>query len=287
MDLDGKVALVTGASRGVGAATAVAFAAAGCDVACAARSTRASPGRLAGTLDDTVARIEVLGRSGLAVPTDLADEASVVQMVRDTIGHFGRLDVLVNNAAIVYLGGYDMPLELFDRVVAVNLRAPLVAMREAIPAMRDQRSGAIVNVSSAIALMYVPNLMAYGTAKVALERLTVDIAQQLLPFGITANLFRIDLPCDSEGYRANAPDADTDSWEPCDVPAEGIVWVARQGVEMTGRRLSMRRLREEEQIMVSRAPRGNEQPVCPTELQDGVIEIESYMEDFDVSTQRS
>ena len=135
-DLDGKVALVTGASRGVGAATAVALAEAGCDVACAARSTRDQPQRTSGTIDETVPRIEAAGRRGLAVPTNLAVDAEVEAMVATTLDHFGRLDMLVNNAAITFIGDLDIPLHRFDLVMQVNMRAPLIAMREAVPAMR-------------------------------------------------------------------------------------------------------------------------------------------------------
>src|SRR5262245_45487612 len=110
-ELQGKVALVTGASRGVGAATAVALAEAGCGVAVAARSTAESPMRLPGTIDETVARIEELGGDALAVPTNLVDDADVVRMVARTVEHFGRLDLLVNNAAITFVGDLHIPLK--------------------------------------------------------------------------------------------------------------------------------------------------------------------------------
>src|SRR5262245_16182032 len=104
MDLGGKIALVTGASRGVGAATAVALAAAGCRVACAARSTQATPQKPSGTLDETVERIRASGGEAIAVPTNLAVEGEVVAMVQATVEHFGGLHVLVNNAAITFVG---------------------------------------------------------------------------------------------------------------------------------------------------------------------------------------
>jgi citronellol/citronellal dehydrogenase len=104
VDLQGKVALVTGASRGVGAATAVALAEAGCSVACAARSTEAQPQRTAGTLDEVVRRIEDRGGKALAVPTNLAEQEEVIAMVESTAEHFGALHILVNNAAITFVG---------------------------------------------------------------------------------------------------------------------------------------------------------------------------------------
>src|SRR2546425_10470179 len=109
MDLRGAVALVTGASRGVGRAIAIALADAGADVACAARATDAAPLKLPGTIDQTVHEIERRGRRGLAVPTDLSDPAQVETMVARTIAVYGRLDVLVNNAAITFTGDLDLP----------------------------------------------------------------------------------------------------------------------------------------------------------------------------------
>src|ERR1700735_1543288 len=126
-DLEGKVALVTGASRGVGAATAVALAEAGCRVACAARSTTDEPQRTPGTLDETVARIRDAGGEALAVPTNLAVADEVVALVERTGVHYGTVDVLVNNAAITFVGDIDIPLHRHDLVMEVDLRAPIIA----------------------------------------------------------------------------------------------------------------------------------------------------------------
>jgi citronellol/citronellal dehydrogenase len=255
MDLAGKVALVTGASRGVGAATAVALAQAGAKVACAARSTAARPQKTPGTIDDTLARIAAAGGDGIAVPTNLANEDEVVAMVRRAVAHFGRLDVLVNNAAITFVGDLDIPLERYDLIMNVDLRAPLVAMREAVPHMKRAGEGAIVNVSSAAALYPHAGLMAYGIAKLGLERLTIDAARQLQRHRIAVNCFRIDVPVASEGFVANTPGLDRSDWEPSEVAAEGIVWVLRRPAGFSGRRLGMHRLRETEGIMRSRAAR--------------------------------
>jgi citronellol/citronellal dehydrogenase len=270
-DLEGRVALVTGASRGVGAATAVALAEAGCHVACAARSTRAAPQRTAGTLEDTVAAVEERGARALAVPTDLARDQDVIAMVARTVDHFGRLDLLVNNAAITFIGDLDIPLRRYDLVMQVNLRAPLVALRESVPHLRVD-GGRVVNVSSVAALHPYPSLMAYGMSKIALERLTVDAAAQLAGSGIAVNCFRIDVPVASEGFVANTPGADHSNWEPAAVAAEGIVWMLRQPATYSGRRESMFALRRREGIMASRVPRPPTEPP-PTELTDGLIAV--------------
>src|SRR5438874_13568756 len=108
MELDGKVAIVTGASRGVGAATAMLLAERGCKVACAARATDAAPVPIPGTIDETVRKIAEAGGDAIAVPTNLAKEPEVERMVTSTIERFGRVDVLLNNAAITFPGDLDL-----------------------------------------------------------------------------------------------------------------------------------------------------------------------------------
>jgi citronellol/citronellal dehydrogenase len=255
MELQDRVALVTGASRGVGRAVAIALAQAGVDVACAARATDDSPLKLPGTIDETVRHVEEAGRRGLAVPTNLASEAEVERMVRGTIDHFGRLDILINNAAITFPGDLQLPMKRYDLIMAVNLRAALQAIQLVMPGMMERRAGAIVNVSSAAGLQPFPGLMAYGMSKAAMERMSVDAAQQLRPYDIAVNTFRIDVPVASEGFVANLPDIDHDDWEPTEVPAEGILWMLRQPPQYTGRNVGMVELRAAHGIMASRAKR--------------------------------
>ena len=255
MDLAGAVALVTGASRGVGAATAVALAEAGCAVACAARATDASPLPIPGTLDDTVRRITEAGGTAIAIPTNLAVDDDVRAMVETTLARLGPVDVLVNNAAITFPGDLDLPMKRFDLIFAVDLRAPVIATQAVAPGMIERGTGAIVNVSSAAALNAYPGQMAYGMAKAALERFTASLAEHLRPHGIPVNTFRIDVPVASEGFLAALPDFDHSDWEPPEVAAEGILWMLDQPPSYTGNNAGMARLRSEHGIMASRAER--------------------------------
>jgi citronellol/citronellal dehydrogenase len=251
MDLDGRVAIVTGASRGVGAAVAVALAAEGARVACAARATDAEPLPTPGTIDGTVARIADAGGTAIAVPTNLVHDDDVARMVAVTEESLGPVDVLVNNAAITFPGDLELPMKRYDLLFAVDLRAPVLAAQLVAPGMVERRRGAILNVSSLAALNYFPGLMAYGMAKAGLEHMTMSLAAQLHPH-VAVNTFRIDVPVASEGFVANAPGIDHSDWEPSEVAAEGIVWMLRQPPSYTGRQEGMAALRDREGIMASR-----------------------------------
>jgi A-factor type gamma-butyrolactone 1'-reductase (1S-forming) len=143
----GKVALITGASQGIGAATARLFAQAGAAVVLASRSEE--------ELAHNVEEIRASGGEALAVKTDVADAALVERLVSCTVEAYGRLDVAVNNAGT---GGGNMPLvevseELFDRVIATNLKGVFLGMKYEIPAMLVSGGGAIVNLSSTVGLV--------------------------------------------------------------------------------------------------------------------------------------
>ncbi|TCN46728.1 3-oxoacyl-[acyl-carrier protein] reductase/citronellol/citronellal dehydrogenase [Rhodococcus sp. SMB37] len=262
----GQVALVTGASRGVGAAAALALADAGYAVACAARSTRDNPRRTPGTLDDIVETIRARGGTAIAVPVDLSDREQVGAMVEQTVAELGRLDVLVNNAGVTFVGDIDIPLRRHDLVMAIDLDAPLIAIRHAVPHLRAAGEGRILNVSSLAALKPVPGLMSYGIAKVGLERMTVDLARQLAADNIAANCFRIDSPVASEGTLANLPDVDHSGFAPSSEAAEGILWMLDQPTDYSGQLESMTHLAHREGIMPTAASR----PLTPIEMFTGV-----------------
>ncbi len=255
MELRGSVAIVTGASRGVGAATAIALGAQGVSVVCAARATDAAPLPTPGTLDATVRTITNAGGIAISCPTNLAMDRQVEAMVDTTIERFGRVDILVNNAAITFPGDIELPIKRFDLIFAVDLRAAVIAAQRCLPGMIKREAGSIVNVSSAAALNYYPGQMAYGMAKAALEHFTVSLASQLTPHHIAVNTFRIDVPVASEGFLAAMPNIDHSDWEPPEVAAEGILWMLTQPASSTGQSVGMAQLRAEQGIMTTRALR--------------------------------
>ena len=137
--------------------------------------------------------------------------------------------------------------------MAINLTAPLVACHAAAPHLKAAGGGRILNVSSVAALLPIPGLMSYGISKIGLEHLTVDLARILQADGIAVNCFRIDLAVASEGFIANTPGVDRSTWEPCEVAAEGVLWMLQQPTSYSGHLESMVGLRQREGIMASRA----------------------------------
>lgn len=171
--LTGKVAIVTGAGRGIGRATAIAFAEAGADVALAAR--RAS------TLEEVKGEIEKRGRRAICVPTDTNDGAQQDALLARTLEAFGRLDVVVNNA-----GGWPPTIAVavddadMDAAMHFNVTAPLHLSRKAAPHLL-KTSGCIVNVSSSMSHLVDSGFVAYGTSKAALNHMTRLLAHEWAP----------------------------------------------------------------------------------------------------------
>lgn len=173
----GRVALVTGASSGIGEAAALALAAAGARVVVSARR--------ADRLDDLVRRIEAGGGSALAVPGDVADEAVATAAVTRTVAHFGTIDILVNSAGITQAGGVENGnIDEYRRVIDVNLLAALYTCKAAIAPMKAQGRGDIINISSLAARKSVSAMSAYSTSKHALNAMTDGLRQEVGAHGI-------------------------------------------------------------------------------------------------------
>jgi 3-oxoacyl-[acyl-carrier protein] reductase len=178
--LEGKIALVTGASRGIGRAVAVAFAAQGADVALCARTESA--------LEEVAAEIRGLGRQALVQVADVRDAASAEGAIAATVEAFGRLDILVNNAGITRdTLLMRMKDEDWDAVIETNLTGPFYFTRAAARIMLKQRSGRILNISSVVGLMGNAGQANYAASKAGIIGVTKSLARELGPRGVTVN----------------------------------------------------------------------------------------------------
>ncbi len=175
--LDGRTALVTGASRGIGAATARALDRAGARVALVARS--------GGVLHSVAADLE---HDPVVIEADLAGADAPARLAADALGALGHLDVLVNNAAIAHrspTAGIDAGI--VDRLCAVNVRAPLLLIAAVVPHMVGRGRGSIVNLSSVSGVVGTPNRAPYAATKGAIDAATRSLAMELGPAGIRVN----------------------------------------------------------------------------------------------------
>jgi 3-oxoacyl-[acyl-carrier protein] reductase len=195
--LEGKAALVTGGSRGIGAAVALRLAADGADVAITYQNSIEAA-------HEVVAKIESLGRRSIAIRADNADPAAVRRAVDAAAQGFDQLDILVNNAGIARPGPFDsLTIDDIDTMLNVNLRGAIVAAQAAVPHM--SAGGRIVSMGSCLAEhATLPGSSLYATTKAALVGLTKALARELGPRGVTVNLIQPG-PIDTDMNRPDAP----------------------------------------------------------------------------------
>ena len=177
--LDGRVAIVTGATRGVGRSVALALAREGAAVVLAAKTVDPNP-KLPGTLASVKAEVEALGARALTVQTDVRDPAQIERMVAEAGRAFGRVDILVNNAGAAWWHPIEeTPANKYNLVMEVNARAPFLASREALPFMRRQKWGHIVNMSPPVHPEKGGQRVAYMMSKFGMTLLTHGLAAEL------------------------------------------------------------------------------------------------------------
>jgi citronellol/citronellal dehydrogenase len=194
--LEGKVVLVTGASRGIGADIARLFAAEGGRVVCAARTLREGDHPLAGSLEHTVGEITAAGGQATAIAADISEPDECARLVRAARDAYGPIDVLVNNAALTYfIEVKDYPVNKWLRSWAVNVHAPFVLSKLVLEDMIPRRRGSIVNISSGSAIgpgrgpypepERYSGGTCYGAEKAALERFTQGLAREVYAHGVS------------------------------------------------------------------------------------------------------
>ena len=189
-----KTAIVTGASRGIGNAIALALGREGARVVVTARTTEA--------LEALVKRLMEMNSKALSVKADLRVEADIHRIIDDSLSRFGRVDILVNNAAIIHprIDLVDFDVQLWRQVIDVNLTSAALLMKAVLPSMIARRSGKIINISSIGGRRGAKGRSAYRVSKAGLISLTESVASEVKPYGIDVNCI-CPAGVDTEGYR--------------------------------------------------------------------------------------
>jgi len=191
-NLSGKVAVVTGASRGIGKGVALELGAAGATVYLTGRTVKEGSSPFPGTIGATAEEVGELGGQGIAVQCDHADDEQIIALFERVRREQGRIDILVNNvftppsgSSILQGGGFwEYPISIWDELIHVGCRSHYVSSHEAVPAMIEQKEGLIVNISSFAGAAYAFNL-AYGVGKAAVDRMARDMAFELREHNVT------------------------------------------------------------------------------------------------------
>ena len=179
-DLTGRVAIVTGGTRGIGRALAEGFAAAGASVVVASRKEQAC--------QETEAHLVSMGAAGLGVAAHMGDLDDVARLVRTTVDHFGRIDVIVNNAAnALALPMGDFTVEAWTKSLDTNLRGPVFLVQQALPWLKESRRAAVLNVLTAGVFLWSKDQSIYAAAKSALLSFTRTMAAAYAPWNIRVN----------------------------------------------------------------------------------------------------
>jgi NAD(P)-dependent dehydrogenase (short-subunit alcohol dehydrogenase family) len=241
-ELDGRVAIVTGASRGIGKALAVGLAVRGAAVVCAARTVDREPTGLPGTIHATADAITDAGGRALAVQCDVGVAQDLETLVERTLSEFDRVDVLVNNAMAPTRGHFDdTTVEMWDESMTANVRSLFVLAKLVVPPMTAQGGGSIINISSGgadhAAAAFMPSgFVTYAVAKAAMERFTSGLAPELRDRGITVNALRPGAVKTELATREMGDDFDWSGWTEPEAVVPAVAFLAAQiGTDFTGR----------------------------------------------------
>lgn len=241
-ELDGRVVIVTGASRGIGKGLALGYAEHGAAVVCAARSVRATPSDLPGSIDETVDAITAAGGRALAVRCDIGVEEDLRSLVTVTIDEYGRVDCLMNNAMAPTRAPFDeSTVEMWDESMRVNVRSLFLLAKLVEPHMTAQGGGSIVNMSShgadhAVAPLMPPGYLTYAVAKAAMERFSTGLAPELADRGITVNALRPGAVKTELSTQELGDDRDWSGWKGPESVVPAALFLAQQiATDFTGR----------------------------------------------------
>ena len=239
--LDGKIAIVTGSSRGIGRGLAIGLAELGASVVCAARTETTSPDGLGGTIHETVEAIRAAGGTAVAQRCDIGSEDDLHALIEAAVTGFGGLDVLVNNAMTEVRAAFvDSAPEQWDESMRVNVRSLYVSTKAAVEPMRKRGGGSIINISSGAAdpasgPFMPPGYFIYSVAKAALEKFSSALAVELMPSNIAINALRPGAVKTEHAAKELGPDHDWTGWKEPEAVVPAVAYLAAQRADgLTG-----------------------------------------------------
>lgn len=238
------VAVVTGASRGIGRRLCGDLADAGYDVVCVARSSRSQPSSLPGTVEDAADAVTARGRRALAVALDVRDEAGIQALAQRVGEAWGRCDLLVNNAAVAPpRPALEDTTKRWRLAVDVNLNGPFYLVYHLRPWLEESDAGRVIDVSSAASVYPQFGRASYTATKRGLEALGEALAHDLRG-RVAVNCLRIDRPVYSEGFEFTMP-GDYSAYEDPVIVSDAVLWLCRQPLDYTGHIVTLGGLREQ------------------------------------------
>jgi NAD(P)-dependent dehydrogenase (short-subunit alcohol dehydrogenase family) len=230
-----RVALVTGASRGIGKQLCADLAREGFDVVCAARSSADRPSKLPGTIEETAKLVTEAGRRAWPVALDVRDEDAVRELVERIYAEWGRLDLVVNNAAVApETPALRDSTKRWRLAVDVNVNGPFYLIYYAAPRMAAAGGGRVINVSSLAADAPSFGRAGYTVTKKALESLTECMAHDLREQQVAVNTLRLELMVWTEGFAATLEDPSRYGFEDPVIMSDAVLWMAKQPLDWTG-----------------------------------------------------
>jgi len=243
MKLDGKVAIVTGGSRGIGKQICLTFAREGAAVAVVARTEKEGEHRLPGTINQTADEIRAFGGRVLPIRTDITVDEDVERMVKRTLDEFRRIDILVNVAAVnVNSTVADLPVKRWDLMMRVNLRGTFICTKAVLPTMMEQKSGNIMCMTSIAAKRQAPpGEVCYSITKAGIELFCWGLAQEVKEYNIAVNDLYPTGGVTTDGFkevfkRRSFSEEELGRMKSPEQIAEAALWIAQQDAgTFTGR----------------------------------------------------
>ncbi|MBI3303042.1 MAG: SDR family oxidoreductase [Deltaproteobacteria bacterium] len=236
MRLTNKVAIITGSSRGIGKAIALAFAREGARIVVAARTEQVKDPRLPGTIHNTLQQLQALGADAIVVRCDISTEEEVERMMQETLKAFGQVDILVNNAALlVPTPILQLPFKHWNVMMKVNMNGMFLCTKAVLPHMVERKRGNILNITSDVPRMTATGgAIGYGVTKAAMNHFTQSLAVQMKEHNIAVNSMNPG-PIKTEGAMFAMPNNDWTGWhDPAFVGPPAVFLASQDAHGVTG-----------------------------------------------------